>query len=176
MADVVLESTHFEGNTRLLSSSATRYLSSWEYSSRAQAKPPGQHTQPQANTYVTDKLISILLEILTSGHLSSWQYLPQETRLFTSADWVAREHGHPRAHPAGICFHPISRTSPHHAHCSMTRQHIAGCQLCMGACHQMVTGTTLPSLFSFWDDPLLTKGVVPPNGIVVPPQTSRLTR
>ncbi|KAH3863206.1 hypothetical protein DPMN_026186 [Dreissena polymorpha] len=53
MADVVLGSTHFEGNTRLLSSSAAQHRSSWEYLPHAEAKPPGQDNQSQANTYVT---------------------------------------------------------------------------------------------------------------------------
>ncbi|KAH3737449.1 hypothetical protein DPMN_047474 [Dreissena polymorpha] len=54
MADVVLGSPHFEGNTRLLSSSsAAHHRSSWEYLPHAQAKPPGQDTKSQANTYVT---------------------------------------------------------------------------------------------------------------------------
>ncbi|KAH3866289.1 hypothetical protein DPMN_029349 [Dreissena polymorpha] len=53
MADVVLGSTHFEGNTRLLSSSAAHHRSSWEYLPDAQAKPPWQDTKSQANTYVT---------------------------------------------------------------------------------------------------------------------------
>ncbi|KAH3874183.1 hypothetical protein DPMN_037425 [Dreissena polymorpha] len=73
-------------------------------------------TDPTGNTYPTHRLnlqgktlshrliltsqanTLILLEILTSGHLSSWQYLPQGTRLHTSADRVAREHGHPIRH------------------------------------------------------------------------------
>ncbi|KAH3825353.1 hypothetical protein DPMN_127228 [Dreissena polymorpha] len=57
------------------------------------ANPPGQHTQSQANTYVAG-LILILLEILTSGHLSSWQYLPQGITSVHAADWVARARGH----------------------------------------------------------------------------------
>ncbi|KAH3736063.1 hypothetical protein DPMN_042623 [Dreissena polymorpha] len=95
---VILGSTLFEGNACPLSSSAADNRSSWEYLPHAQAKPPGQDTKSQAHTYVTGLHFYILLELLTSGHLSSWQYLPQGTRLHTSADRVAREHGHPIRH------------------------------------------------------------------------------
>ncbi|KAH3776590.1 hypothetical protein DPMN_178021 [Dreissena polymorpha] len=42
MADVVLGSTHFEGNTRLLSSSAAHHRSSWEYLPHAQLNLQGK--------------------------------------------------------------------------------------------------------------------------------------
>ncbi|KAH3812832.1 hypothetical protein DPMN_141273 [Dreissena polymorpha] len=81
MADVVLGSTHFEGNTRLLSPSAAHHRSSWEYLPRAQAKPPRQDTKSKANTYVTGQytyppgntyiMAFILLAILTSKNTSA---------------------------------------------------------------------------------------------------------
>ncbi|KAH3735876.1 hypothetical protein DPMN_042436 [Dreissena polymorpha] len=95
---VILGSTLFEGIAFPLSSSAADNRSSWDYLPHAQAKPPGQDTKSQAHTYVTGLHFYILLEILTSGHLSSWQYLPRGTRLHTSVDRVAREHGHPIRH------------------------------------------------------------------------------
>ncbi|KAH3877291.1 hypothetical protein DPMN_001154 [Dreissena polymorpha] len=102
MASIVLRSTLFEGNARLLSSSAALHRSSWEYLPYTQANPPGQDTKSQtyarANTH-RHRLTLIFLEILSSGHLSSWQYLHQGTRLFTSMDRVARAYGHPSRHP-----------------------------------------------------------------------------
>ncbi|KAH3772617.1 hypothetical protein DPMN_173958 [Dreissena polymorpha] len=56
--------------------------------------------------------------------------------------------------PSGICVHPIGSTS-----CSMVPSHERrkpGTTL-QGDVAPDVTGTTLPSLFSFRDDPLLTK-------------------
>ncbi|KAH3831163.1 hypothetical protein DPMN_104425 [Dreissena polymorpha] len=56
--------------------------------------------------------------------------------------------------PSGICVHPIGSTS-----CSMIpsqERRNPGTTL-QGSVASDVIGTTLPSLFSYWEDPLLTK-------------------
>ncbi|KAH3831164.1 hypothetical protein DPMN_104426 [Dreissena polymorpha] len=86
MADVVLGSTHFEGNTRLLSSSAGHHRSSWEYLPNAQAKPPGQDTKSQANAQSN----TYRHRLIHNVHLSSWKYLHQG--IYPPGNTYLREH------------------------------------------------------------------------------------
>ncbi|KAH3824350.1 hypothetical protein DPMN_126185 [Dreissena polymorpha] len=111
---------------------------------------------PPGNTYLR---ASIFLAILTSGNTSAHVRGPGSKRAWSS-------------HQA---FASI-RLAPHHAAWSRHMNDASRVPTLHRGVAPDVTGTTLPSLFSFWDDPLLTKGVVPPNVIVVPPQTSRRTR
>ncbi|KAH3774963.1 hypothetical protein DPMN_176358 [Dreissena polymorpha] len=168
MADVVLGSTHFEGNTRLLSSSAAYHRSSWECLPHAQAKPPGQDTKSQANAQSNTYRHRLI-------HLFSWKYLHQgiyPPGNTTSGNTSAHgEHFCTRSRtgqqesmviPSGICVHPIGSTS-----CSMVPSHERrkpGATLQGGrgtVCHWHYTLLTFP----FLGRPSTHKGIVPSNVI-----------
>ncbi|KAH3815188.1 hypothetical protein DPMN_143710 [Dreissena polymorpha] len=127
----VLGSTLFEGNTRPLSSSAADNRSSREYLPHAQAKPPGQDTKSQADTYRhrltliyppgnTYLRASIFLAILTSGNTSAHVRGPGSKRAWSS-------------HQASASI----RLAPHHAAWSRHMNDASRVPLCRGAWHRM---------------------------------------
>jgi len=78
-------------------------------------------------------------------------------RLVSYAVCIERERGQGVAVPAGISFHLIGRELHPWQHGPVIlTSHKPGTSL-QGGVAPDVTGTTLPSLFSLWDEPLLTK-------------------
>ncbi|KAH3844601.1 hypothetical protein DPMN_086860 [Dreissena polymorpha] len=78
-------------------------------------------------------------------------------RLVTALSASEKERGQGVVVPAGISFHLIGRDLHPWQHGPVIlTSHKPGTSL-QGGVAPDVTGTTLPSLFSFWDDPLLTK-------------------